>query len=233
MLDFINNGQMTKMKITAYSDASFSSPMDDGVFIATINPEKYSLRYNIVHNDEQAQGTSANASKYVRQEPGNLNFDFVFDRTGAMREAPPKENGVIDDIEGLKRVILTYQGEQHRSNYLELSWGSLLFKCTLVDLSLEYKVFKPNGAPIRAVAKCTFKEFVEDDLRVAQENAQSPDLTHIRMVKKGDTLPLMAYRIYGDAKYYLDVARINQLTNFRKLEEGQELFFPPLEKTKA
>ena len=40
----------------------------------------------------------------------------------------------------------------------------------------------------------------------------------------------MSKKIYGDSKYYLEVARVNQLTNFRKLTPGQELLFPPLEK---
>jgi nucleoid-associated protein YgaU len=63
------------------------------------------------------------------------------------------------------------------------------------------------------------------------ENNSSPDLTHIRMVKDGDTLPLMSFRIYGDSKYYLEVAKANNITNFRKLTVGRKIFFPPIEKT--
>ncbi len=39
-----------------------------------------------------------------------------------------------------------------------------------------------------------------------------------------------SYRIYGDSKYYLEVAKANNLTNFRKLTPGQEIFFPPIQK---
>ncbi|HPF52255.1 MAG TPA: hypothetical protein PK335_11805, partial [Draconibacterium sp.] len=83
---------------------------------------------------------------------------------------------------------------------------------------------------LRASARAKFKGFIEDNLRVALENNSSPDLTHVRMVNEGDTLPLMTYRIYGDSKYYLEVARVNKLTNFRKLKVGQKIFFPPIEK---
>jgi nucleoid-associated protein YgaU len=75
-----------------------------------------------------------------------------------------------------------------------------------------------------------FKGFVEDNLRVARENNSSPDLTHVRMVKEGDTLPLMTYRIYGDPKYYLEVAKANKINNFRKLKTGDIIIFPPLTK---
>ena len=79
-----------------------------------------------------------------------------------------------------------------------------------------------------AVIKAKFKETIDPELRLADENRNSPDLTHIRTVEEGDTLPLMAYRIYGDSKYYLQVAQVNGLTNFRKLRPGQELFFLPI-----
>jgi nucleoid-associated protein YgaU len=91
-------------------------------------------------------------------------------------------------------------------------------------------LFKPDGTPLRATARAKFKGFVEDDLRVAKENNSSSDLTHIREVKEGDTLPLMTFRIYGDSKYYLEVAKVNRITNFRKLTVGQKIFFPPIEK---
>ena len=105
-----------------------------------------------------------------------------------------------------------------------------MFKGALTEMNIEFKLFKPDGTPIRAVAKAKFTGFVEDDLRAAKENNKSPDLTHLRTVKEGDTLPLMSFRIYGDSKYYLEVAKVNNIINFRKLKTGQEIFFPPLQK---
>jgi nucleoid-associated protein YgaU len=111
-----------------------------------------------------------------------------------------------------------------------IKWGALLFKGSLVDLSIEYRLFASDGTPLRANAKLKVKGTIDDDLRVAKENNQSPDLTHYRKVKAGDTLPLMCYRIYGDSNYYLEVARVNKIMQFRKLKPGQEIFFPPLQK---
>ena len=97
-------------------------------------------------------------------------------------------------------------------------------------MDVTFKLFKPSGMPLRATARAKFKGFVENNLRVAIENNSSPDLTHVRIVKEGDTLPLMAFRIYGDSKYYLEVAKANSITNFRKLKVGQQIFFPPINK---
>ena len=58
-------------------------------------------------------------------------------------------------------------------------------------------------------------------------NKSSPDLTHLREVGAGDTLPLMANRIYGNSADYIKVAKYNNLKAFRQLIPGQKLFFPP------
>ena len=75
-------------------------------------------------------------------------------------------------------------------------------------------------------------EVTEEEQRVLEENNHSPDLTHFRIVKKGDTLHLMCFKIYGDSKYYIQVAQVNKLGNFRNLAVGSEIFFPPFDKTK-
>jgi nucleoid-associated protein YgaU len=97
-------------------------------------------------------------------------------------------------------------------------------------MSINYKLFNPDGVPVRAVIKATFLEFMRNEWMVKKQNDQSPDVTHVRTVKEGDTLPLLAYEVYGDPKYYLSVAKANQLFDFRELVPGQELRFPPIEK---
>lgn len=236
------SGELTKLKIKAFSDEQFSEEVADGEFRTLLNPETYIFKYKIEQNDDQASGTSATAPRFKRALPEDLELEFVFDRTGVLTDygsagtADDKTfkdegRGVIDDIEHFKKVVFDYNGDEHKPNYLIISWGTLLFKGTLSEMDITFKLFKPDGTPLRATARAKFKGFVEDDLRVAMENNSSPDLTHVREVKKGDTLPLMVFRIYGDSKYYLEVAKANRITNFRKLEVGQRIFFPPIEKS--
>ncbi|WP_299441146.1 LysM peptidoglycan-binding domain-containing protein [uncultured Aquimarina sp.] len=239
----MSTGELTKLKVVAYSDPQFNNEVADGEFITLLNPEKYTFNYKIEQNEDQASGTSDLSPRFNKKLPENLVLEFLFDRSGVLvhyggdpnstednKVLKDEGEGIIDDIEKFKKVILDYNGEEHEPNYVMISWGALLFKGKLTEMSIEFKLFKPDGTPIRAVAKGTFQGFVEDDLRVARENNQSPDLTHLRIVKEGDTLPLMSHHIYGDSKYYLEVAKVNQLTSFRKLEVGKEIFFPPIEK---
>jgi len=64
--------------------------------------------------------------------------------------------------------------------------------------------------------------------RMAIENKSSPDVSHSRVVKSGDTLPLLSKEIYGNASYYLRLAQANNLDDFRNLQPGQAIVFPPL-----
>ena len=123
-----------------------------------------------------------------------------------------------------------YEGDIHQPKFFKFVWGTSLMKGICVLLNIAYKLFNPNGKPIRAICKVSIRELKEEERRVAEERNSSPDLTHYRTVKKGDSLPLMCYRIYGHSKYYWQVAKVNGLSNFRELQPGTELFFPPIDK---
>lgn len=219
-----------KMLIVGFNDPKFERPALVPPFKAHVNPESYTRSVFVNFSELQAPGTSGAASKHTNTEPQTLQFDFLLDRTGALGNLSAGPVGVTIDIEHFKKLTLSYDGEIHKPRYLILIWGTLLFKCQLQSLDVEHKMFGKEGLPLRAILKATFKEYTEDNERIARENKNSPDLTHLRVVKEGDTLPLMAYDIYGDSKYYLEVAKINGITNFRNLKPGKEIMFPPLEK---
>jgi nucleoid-associated protein YgaU len=236
------SGELTKIKITAYKTSSFedSKKISSGEFTALVNPEGYTRSYKVKYKDQQASGTKAQQMKFEKIEPEDIEFEFLFDKTGALPGTfKAKEDagiqqegkeGVWPDIEKFKKVVYDYKGEIHQPPYLIIQWGELLFKCVLREMSINFKLFRPDGTPLRAVAKAKFTSTVENELRVRQERKSSPDITHVRIVKEGDTLPGLAYQVYEDASYYIQVAKANNLFNFRYLEPGTKIFFPPIEK---
>lgn len=239
----MSEGKLQKLVIRCFRDEKYEDEIEDLKYTALLNPEKYTQVHKTEYKQEQASGNSGTDPKFTRSLPADLNLELLFDRTGVLvhyGEDPEADsddtvykdhgNGIIDDLENFKKAVFDYNGEEHKPNYLIVSWGSLLFKGILTELSIEYKLFKADGTPIRAVANVKLISHVEAEKRAAGENNQSPDLTHYRKVKDGDTLPLMTHRIYGDSKYYLEVARQNKLVQFRKLKVGQEIFFPPIQK---
>lgn len=228
-------GKLEKMLILAFADSqkaeSGGTAEADDKFEALINPESYTMEYKLKFSEDgQGQGTSGTQLKYEYTEPEEISFDFLFDNTGIIDGNP--RDSIADDIKRFKEVLIEYQGDSHEPRHFKLVWGeNSIFKGRVTELAITYKLFRGDGTPIRAIAKVKFKSSIEDVKRAASENKSSPDLTHVRTVKLGDTLPLMCFRIYGDPRYYLQVAEVNKLTNFRALEPGTSLFFPPLDKT--
>lgn len=223
-------GLLEKMEIRSFSKPEMLPTDEKGKMKVLINPEGYNQEYNIEYNSEQAEGSSKTQLTYSRSTNQEMSFDFLFDRTGALPLSFPLPTGVTTDIEELKKLVYEFDGDIHKPPYLKLTWGSLTFPCVLKTLNVQYKLFQSNGYPLRAVVSATFLEFKDQELIQAEEGKESPDLTKIHEVLEGETLPLLAHRIYGDASYYLEVARINKLVNFKTLSAGQKLVFPPLEK---
>ena len=229
------SGKLEKMLILAFSDSEKAEngglKEADDVFEALINPESYSLSYKLKFSESaQGQGTSGQQLKYEYTEPEEISFDFLFDNTGIIDSKP--RPSIADDLKRFKEVVVSYKGDAHEPRHFKLVWGeNSIFKGRVTELTINYKLFRPDGTPIRAVATVRFKSSIEEQKRAAREDRTSPDLTHARKVKAGDTLPLMCYKIYGDPKYYLQVAAANGMNNFRRLEPGTDLVFPPIEKS--
>ena len=91
-----------------------------------------------------------------------------------------------------------------------------------------YTLYSSEGEPLRAELDFVFVGFISAEEQASIANRSSPDLTHIIEVKAGDTLPNLCLKIYRNANYYIDIARINNLSNFRALVPGTALIFPPL-----
>lgn len=241
-------GELKKMKLVAYTDSTFKTPVADVVpYDVLINPESYSLSYGTETNDTTPQGASESTRTVNKRRPQTMTFKFIFDGTGVVQKPdgglagnllsglavpglPSSKLDVVEEFNMFKSVVYNYGSDTHSPRYVQLQWGPLIYNCQLETMTVSFKLFKPDGTPIRAEADCTFHSAIDAATVAANENRQSPDLSHICTVKEGDTLPLLCYREYGDSKYYFQVAKANKLSNFKRLSPGMRLVFPPIAK---
>ena len=232
------SGALTKLRIISYTDSKMETEVSDGTFTVQVNPQGYGFKHIVEYDKKQGTGTSAKDLKFKKIAPQELELEFLFDATGAIPQelspvytgAFPKDKGVTDAVDKFKSIVLEYDGDNHKPRYLQLIWGTLNFKGVLTELDTKFKLFRPDGTPVRAVAKAKFLGSIPETLREAKENKTSPDVTHIRTVEPGENLPYLCHKIYGDTSLYLRVAEFNKLTDIRNLRAGDRLLFPPLEK---
>ncbi|HAN77006.1 MAG TPA: hypothetical protein DCQ31_04135 [Bacteroidales bacterium] len=218
-----------KLKIIAYKKNTFSEGDKVGEYTVRYNPTNIQHSYDINFDEEQAVGSSGTENKYQFSRPERLTFEIIFDAT-VMAEGSTEKYEVDTDIKDFKKLVVDFNGDIHRPNYIRLAWGAFSFKGQIAEISFAYSSFSPQGKAMKAKADVTFVEVVDVGTRLAAENKSSPDLTHIITVKEGDSLPMLCHNIYNDPLYYLQVARINNLENFRKLKAGETIMFPPLDK---
>lgn len=219
-----DRGMLEKLMILAYESPTYSGqPVAE--FEAFVNPNEITLSYEMEYDSAQGAGTNNSPMQFKKQKPGDLSLSFFIDGTGASG----RKIDLQQEVERFQTVT-GYNGNIHRPNYLKVVWGTLqVRRCILKSVSVVYKLFKPDGVPLRAVINATFTDNSDDRTRVALARDQSPDLTHIRIVKAGDTLPGLCSAIYNDPLYYLEVARFNRIDDFRNLQPGVKVIFPPLE----
>ena len=230
-------GELKKMKIIGYTDITFKKKTGQE-YEVIVNPENYSISYETIINGNDAQGSSLPLLQYNQQSSQILSFKFLFDGTGVLKKGnmsgvavpglPSKKPDVVKEIDDFKKAVYDFRSDNHQPPFVQLQWGPLLFNCVLTKMDISFKLFRPDGWPLRAEAQCTFRSAIDKNKMEEIKNKKSPDLTHSLVVAEGDTLPLLCYRQYGDSKYYYEVARFNGLTDIKQLTPGIKLLFPPL-----
>jgi len=218
---------LTKLTLTACnpdeSPASGVAP-----FSVMVNPETMTTTQKLNYTNSWFFNGLKRFGGY-----GDESFEvpkIILDATGAIPkcEWPGKTNNVPEMIAALKKVVSDYIGSEHEPPIVKIQWGQFLQYARLDSMNIEYKLFNRSGTPVRAVVSLKFNHYMTVRELLAKLNKQSPDLTHLVEVKVGDTLPLMCARVYKDSSLYLQVAKTNNLTNFRSLKPGTQLYFPPL-----
>lgn len=219
-------GKKEKLKLTQckVSKDGKVEVIDGNSFEVMLNPASYNRSYSISYNDNEAQGQSASSLKFNVIKPQGFSFDIILDGTGVVDQSAP---AVKDQIQGL-RDIVAYSGDEHQPPVTKVLWGTLIFFGCLTSMSVDYTLFKPSGEPLRAKVTVAFKEFMSQEEESLRADRKSADLTHVVEVRAGDTLPLLCERMYKDSGYYTQVARLNNINNFRDIKPGTRLFFPPL-----
>ena len=154
-----------------------------------------------------------------------MKFELLFDATGAIDNSPANLTDAISDFQ---QVVYNYDGAIHEPRYLKLYWGKLSFGARLTSLTLNYTLFAPNGTPLRARADVSFSCDQDPATIKRIEDNQSPDITHRVVTKGGDTLTGVSFNVYGDTKYYIQLAHLNGLVDFRRIPAGTVLMCPPL-----
>ncbi len=220
------------LKIIAYDSPSGGQRQHEiGEFTVDFNPASFTISSKIEYQKVEAKGQSGGDPQFDKIPPLEFSIEFTIDGTGVATtsQQATKKDYVKKQIHKLRDVTgCNINGDIHRPNYLAVLWGTFYLECVLTSMNITYNLFDREGTPIRAKISCSFLERIGAGKEGRQSRLESPDLSQYIVFKEGDTLPLIAKQKYNDPSYYLQLARVNKLKNFRNIQPGTRLLLPPM-----
>lgn len=229
--------KLAKLTITAFKTSERGASDQIGAPLEVqYNPSTLAVKHESVFQTRQGIASSGGRAKYSHSRSPTLDVALVFDGTNVGYMGVELLFGVESVGDRVKKFLRTcYQVESatHEPAYLRLTWDKGVlgpnFDCRLKSVDIQYTSFDRDGSPLHAELAASFVGDVDPSKQAALDRLSSPDLSHRRVVKSGDTLPLLCREIYGSAEHYLRVAEVNGLDDIRVLQPGIELTFPPFE----
>ena len=215
-------------------------------FVAWINPQKYKFTFGIKTVEDTPPMAQPGSTKIASYPSDRINFNLILDTTGLIASPLGSLTMPADGVASLIEEFLDKIARPCPSGnsagkiglcqpVLQLSWAQLQFRCILSGLDIEYKLFKPDGTPIRAELNLTFTASPPEPTTPTPPGQDASALAAITKqvtVVEGDTLPSLCAQIYGDPTMYILIAQYNGLFSFRDITAGTQLLFPPLSSVK-
>jgi hypothetical protein len=110
------------------------------------------------------------------------------------------------------------------------AWGqNTTFKAVITSLTIAYKLFQPNGDPIRADVNMALTEAEQAEVKAQNPTTRAEAGLGVHTVRDGDSLQSIAYRVYGDATRWRTIAEINGIDDPMRIRRGTPLMLPRLE----
>jgi len=226
------------------SKAKFKVFKQDGSF------EQISVQYNPnslsfekpVHTAEIAiPGLDSPLKQFVRGGTETASVELFFDTTerGTGTRATSVTT-LTDAFFGLVKI----DPQTHAAPVCSFIWGEKFpgdrlperygnqrrteFSCVVTSVKQDFKLFSPEGTPLRAVLTLKLEEYVPLQRQIEQLNLQSSDHTRSHVLEQGETLALVSWQYLNAARDWRHIAAANGIDDPRRVTPGQTLTIPPL-----
>jgi nucleoid-associated protein YgaU len=195
------------------------------------NPNKLTLTRSVQWQNQQAAKRDNPEMQYTGAEPATLSIDLLFDTYDTPQpEAAKQSVKTIYTDKLLHLTTVEQHGDKHRPPVCRLQWGDqgIFFQGVLQQLETSFTMFTAAGLPVRATARCTFKEWLPNISDLVKQNLMSADVAKVWVVRRGQSLASIASLEYGDPRAWRVIADANGIDNPLALLPGTRLLLPPM-----
>ena len=116
-------GTLVKLLIQGYSEPTATSGLV-GSISAVINPETYTLSYNIAYEQAKTLGASAPTEIFTRMSSGDFDLELLADGTGVV-PLPAGVSSVDDYVQQMMDIVYDYQGDSNNAVMFEIQFKGI------------------------------------------------------------------------------------------------------------
>jgi nucleoid-associated protein YgaU len=196
------------------------------------NPKELSIAKNAKwKRDAQRNAKKSGPPEFTGSDPSKLTLEMFLDATAEM------DDKVVKVVEQLfSCCVPTEKSRQSKKGsppWVIFHWGGMTsFAAYVSSVTAKYTLFTPSGTPVRALCTINLEEIS------GEQGGQNPTSGALaardsHVVVAGDTLASVAYRAYGNAALWREIARANGVDDPMRLRPGTRLLIPALEELEA
>ncbi len=192
------------------------------------NPKEYTITKQNRITQGSTSGSSMSKSEFSTGQPATLKVQLFFDTYDTRQDVRVTYTDKIWNLMMTSIPVEDNKTKRSRPPKVQFRWGSYQFYDShITQISQKFTLFLDDGTPVRATVDVTFQQILDP----AEQPAQNPTSggeggERVWTVSAGDTLPLIAYRSYGDSTMWRIIADANGLDQVRNLPVGIELVIP-------
>lgn len=205
---------LAKATITDVSHAG-QSPIS-----VLFNPTDLSVDRSSHYASMPVPGLSMPILQYIRGESDILNLELFLDRTD-------QGNDVNSDVAALERLT-QIDSTLHAPPVIQFDWANFSFTGVVTSVREKLTLFSEDGRVLRARIALSLKSYKAAEVQLRDLKLSSPDRSHARVLREGETLAHIAYEAYGDPRMWRTIALANNIDRPRFIEPGTPLWIPAM-----
>ena len=184
------------------------------------NPTDLSLESGSHYASMPVPGLSMPILQYIRGESNVLNLELFLDRTDQGKDIEAD----IAALEGFIRI----DSSLHAPPVVDFAWGKFAFTGVVTSLREKMTLFSEDGRRLRSRLSLSLKSYKSAEVQLRDLKLASPDRSHARVLREGETLAHIAYEVYGDPRMWRPIALANGIERPRFIEPGTPLWIPAM-----
>jgi nucleoid-associated protein YgaU len=192
------------------------------------NPKELSITKSAKWERKPARGSkTAGAPEFSGAEPAKLTVEMFLDATG------DHGGGVVKAVEALLACCVPTEATLGQKKAMPplviFHWGrTTSFVGYVSQVGVKFTLFASDGTPIRATCSVSMEE-MPDGAPKQNPTSGAIAVRRVATTVAGDSLASLAYREYGDATMWRELATYNGIDDPLRVPTGTSVLLPPPE----